>query len=93
MADAAKANTVETVTAATAGDMLSQALQKVVGIDDEGKQKFGVLSDPTKREEAFVNMINTTGLRGNDVVTALTKAGYAINEINALQKEYPEVFQ
>ena len=93
MADAAKANTVETVTAATAGDMLSQALQKVVGIDDEGKQKFGVLSDPTKREEAFVNMINTTGLRGNDVDTALTKAGYAINEINALQKEYPEVFQ
>lgn len=93
MADAAKAGTAQTITAATAGDMLSQALQKVVGVDDEGKQKLGVVSDPTRREEAFVNMINTTGLRGSDVVTALTKAGYAINEINALQKEYPEVFQ
>lgn len=93
MADASKANTPDTVTAATAGDMLGQALQKVVGIDDEGKQKYGVISDPTAREEAFVNMINTTSLRGNDVVTALTKAGYSIKEINALQKEYPEVFQ
>lgn len=93
MKDAATAGTTKTVTAATAGDMLSQALQKVVGQDENGNDKYGVFSDPGRREEAFVNMINTTGLRGNDVVTALTKAGYKINEINALQKEYPEVFQ
>ena len=96
MADAANAqnNAAQTVSAATAGDMLSQALQKVVGTDsDTGKTKYGVLSDPGKREEAFVNMLNTTGLRGPDVVTALTKAGYSIAEINALQKEYSEYFQ
>ncbi|ANY67318.1 hypothetical protein BBD42_13165 [Paenibacillus sp. BIHB 4019] len=93
---AGKANSTatQTVSAATAGDMLSAALQKVVGTDtDTGKTKYGVYSDPAKREEAFVTMINTTGLRGNDVITALTKAGYSIKEINALQAQYPEVFQ
>ncbi|WP_138752757.1 hypothetical protein [Paenibacillus sinopodophylli] len=92
-ADAAKAGEQKTVNASTAGDMLSQALQKVVGTDEDGKVKYGVYSDPDTREQAFVNMLTTTGLRGPDVVTALTKAGYTMNEINALQREYAEFFQ
>jgi hypothetical protein len=94
MTDAAGGKAPATVTGATGGDMLTQALtQTTLSEYPDQPATTSMITDPAKREEAFVNLINTTGLRGKDAITALTKGGYGFSEINALQKQYPEVFQ
>lgn len=83
----------QTINASTAGDLLSGALRKVVGRNDDGSAVYGTYTDPTKREQAFVDLYNNYGISGNDMVSALSKAGYTMTEINALKQHHPEVFQ
>jgi len=93
MQDVAEANQTKTINSSTAGDLLSSALRKQIGVNDNGQPIYGTYTDPNTREQAFVDLYNNYGVSGNDMIAALTKAGYTLKEINALKQEHPTVFQ
>lgn len=91
--DMSQPGKTQTVSPAAAGQILSQSLSKTVG-NDNGKPVYGTITDPVKREQAFLNTWNTSGVAsGPDTVEMLSKAGYTADEITKYQKKYPQAFQ
>jgi hypothetical protein len=83
-----------------AGNLISSSLSSIV---DQIKQaqKEGQDTKPLEdqlskaKEDAFVQLYNDYGISGKDMVSALTKAGYTMEEINKLKSDpdYAPVFQ
>jgi hypothetical protein len=87
----------KTISGATAGDMLSSSLRKIIGVDPAtGETKYGTITDPDTREKLFVDAWNASGVApGQDTIEMLTKAGYTAAEIAKYKKnpKYAAAFQ
>jgi hypothetical protein len=97
---AAQNKQATTMSPVDAGNLISSSLSSIV---DQIKQaqKEGQDTKPLEdqlskaKEDAFVQLYNDYGISGKDMVSALTKAGYTMEEINKLKSDpdYAPVFQ